>query len=798
MQRLAAGLGARSALAAEALPVLGRAVAGRPPAGFAAWRDLAERLYGPVVSAPPGSLKEVAAKVGLAGDRLPFDRALFALQSYYALAVRRVAAELCGEAAAGALDEPVFGWVRGGESPEVEAVVERISAAAAECAKLEFTLQRANQAGAESGMLTREREHAGRIVATSSFPPPLPAVDLFKHLYESLFPRALRHALGEYYTPDWLADHVLEQAGWPGSEGRRLLDPSCGSGTFLVAAIGELRRGEDSAVAREARLERIAARVAGFDLNPLAVLSARANYLVAVRDLLPADRPVSVPVFCCDAIGGDVRAPGGPFDVLAGNPPWIAWDNLPASYRRATLPLWRHYGLFSLDGSAGRHGGAKKDLAMLLLYAAADRYLREGGRAAVVVSRTLLHTHEAGDGFRRFRLGPEGSPLGVLRVDDFSRLRVFPEAASCTAALLLEKGHTTAYPVPYVRWLPDGTRGRRGGRHSPRVEHAAEPIDASRPGSPWFVRPRGLRTPLRELVGPSDYTARLGANSAGANGVYWVELLGPAPGGVRIRNLAGAGRRTVETVECVVEPDLLFPLLRWGDVARYRARPLAHLLLPQDSAVRTGLPPDLMRARCPQTLDYFARFEPMLRRRAAYRRYQEDRPYYSMYNVGPYTLAETKVVWRRMDTRLTAAVVEQVEHPLLGARPVVPQETCVLIDCTTPEEGYYLCSLINSAVVGFLVGAHSVAGGKGFGTPGILGFLRLRRFDPDCDLHRALAAAGRAAHEAAANDGEPAGSAEQADLQQAIDAAAAALWGLDAAEQRAVARFMADATCHEP
>lgn len=37
--------------------------------------------------------------------------------------------------------------------------------------------------------------------------------DLFKGLYQSFVPRALRHALGEFYTPDWLAAHVVNQAG---------------------------------------------------------------------------------------------------------------------------------------------------------------------------------------------------------------------------------------------------------------------------------------------------------------------------------------------------------------------------------------------------------------------------------------------------------------------------------------------------------------------------------------------------------------------------------------------------------
>ena len=158
-------------------------------------------------------------------------------------------------------------------------------------------------------------------------------------------------------------------------------------------------------------------------------------------------------------------------------------------------------------------------------------------------------------------------------------------------------------------------------------------------------------------------------------------------------------KRPCLACEAVIEPDLLYPLVRWADVDRWSARPSGYLLLAQDAMTRTGIAEDRMRRDYPRTYAYLKQFEPLLRPRAAYRRYQGRQPFYSMYNVGPYTLSAAKVIWRRMDRRIRAAVVETIDDPHLGPRPVVPQETCVLIACACGDEAHYLCGLLNSSLV---------------------------------------------------------------------------------------------------
>jgi hypothetical protein len=136
---------------------------------------------------------------------------------------------------------------------------------------------------------------------------PAQSRDLLKKLYQQLFPKSVRHDLGEYYTPDWLAEHVLNELGYEGDPDERLLDPACGSGTFLVMAINRIRRWYDENRERCAYdegglLKKILANVIGFDLNPLAVMAARTNYLVAIKDLIRHVGSVEIPVYLCDSI----------------------------------------------------------------------------------------------------------------------------------------------------------------------------------------------------------------------------------------------------------------------------------------------------------------------------------------------------------------------------------------------------------------------------------------------------------------------------------------------------------------
>ena len=128
------------------------------------------------------------------------------------------------------------------------------------------------------------------------------AADLFRDLYQAAVPRVVRSSFGEFYTPHWLAQHVLETAR-PIREWR-VIDPCCGSGTFVIAAIAKLRAEcEAQGLRSRETLQQILSRVVAVDLNPLSVLTARINYFIHISNLLPPQLRTGlvIPVFLGDA-----------------------------------------------------------------------------------------------------------------------------------------------------------------------------------------------------------------------------------------------------------------------------------------------------------------------------------------------------------------------------------------------------------------------------------------------------------------------------------------------------------------
>lgn len=208
--------------------------------------------------------------------------------------------------------------------------------------------------------------------------------DLYQDLSE--------HARKQYallQTPDFVEEFILDRTLDPaitefGLDGFKMIDPTCGSGHFLLGAFDRLieawREAEPGTSQRELA-QRALDSVHGVDLNPFAVAIARFRLLVAALNVSGESRLENLPRFTLNLAVGDSLLHGShpgmlfpPEDVKAalahhyptedvdeadrllradsyhavvGNPPYIAVSDKAAreSYRRLYSAVSGHYTL---------------------------------------------------------------------------------------------------------------------------------------------------------------------------------------------------------------------------------------------------------------------------------------------------------------------------------------------------------------------------------------------------------------------------------------------------------------------
>ncbi len=120
--------------------------------------------------------------------------------------------------------------------------------------------------------------------------------DVLKGVYQELIDLDTRHSLGEYYTPDWLCERVVSEFDF--KKGELILDPSCGSGSFLRAAIHRLRQLNTGITAEE-----INSSIYGIDIHPLSVQIAKTTVLLALgKDISKSKRPIHINIILANTL----------------------------------------------------------------------------------------------------------------------------------------------------------------------------------------------------------------------------------------------------------------------------------------------------------------------------------------------------------------------------------------------------------------------------------------------------------------------------------------------------------------
>lgn len=700
--------------------------------------------------------------------------------------------------------------------------------------------------------------------------------DLFKRLYQNLVPRKVRHDLGEYFTPDWLAELLLNEVGYDGNPDRRVLDPACGSGTFLVLTIKRIKDyAEEHFLSKNETAEKILKNVVGFDLNPLAVLASRANYIIALGELIRY-RPregIEIPIYLADSVlvtrkatlyggrdyvlttsEGDfwipvdivkkdllpallssidqfvklryekedfqkllakekhelseevVNALGrlyekilrleeknrnriwtrllknsfapllvGKFDYVVGNPPWVNWANLPTHYRKWTKEIWDLYGLTEASE-------VKRDVAMLFVARCFEKYLENGGLAFLIPFTT--YKTPAGAGFRKYL----ATKCKVFKIHDVAELYPFEGAVNRTSLLVIGNGQTK-FPIPCLMWSNTKSTGIDQGEELSNVrkmtrqnEMLLAPILEGKSESPWMIISHNAYNAVKKAIRPSQYKAHSGVDT-NLNGVYWIEVLSKEPSGILVRNLSDIGKKQLKEITRVVEKEVVYPLLKGEDVKKWFGVPSSYIVVPHDPKIGKPLSESKIKNECPKAFGFLVEFKNALQNRSTHRLWGKGNPFYAVYKISGYTFSPYKVVWKYIAGKISSrgefsvGVVGQASDPLLGIKPIVPNNNVMLIPTTEATEAFFIAAVLNSTISRLIVNSYTTIGISTH----VLEHVYVPQFNPTNLLHVELSKLSKKAYELAKKYHKHGDAVTQEALRKVedeIDATVAQLYGI--------------------
>jgi len=177
-------------------------------------------------------------------------------------------------------------------------------------------------------------------------------VDLVGMLYESYIPQVERKLLGQFYTPFQVVDYILNSISYnytESIENKKLIDISCGSGSFIIRAINRLVKkliksynidniSEINFKDAKIVILQIKESITGIDINPIACILCQINIIFSLLDLIKIiyeqEEDYELPIFDIHNLSTLEFNFSEKYDYVVGNPPYVFIRDIPLEERK--------------------------------------------------------------------------------------------------------------------------------------------------------------------------------------------------------------------------------------------------------------------------------------------------------------------------------------------------------------------------------------------------------------------------------------------------------------------------------
>lgn len=354
-------------------------------------------------------------------------------------------------------------------------------------------------------------------------------------------------------------------------------------------------------------------------------------------------------------------------DLYIGNPPFINFSDLEAEYRERIKPLWLEYFPDS-KGFKMLLGDSRGDIAQLIFAHTVKKYLKKGAQIGVILPDSLIKGNSASKGFRDFK------NITIDKLVDLSHMSAFDNTTRNCFYILSTVGGTTKFPIDY----------KKKNRVVKLIKSGDDLIE------------RGV-----SILKPSEYSARQGINTLGANAVFFFKEQPP------------------------FKSPLLQPLLKSSDINSFSYKQSYQILFPYKDGKL--IDEEDLKTNYPTEYEYLYSHKDILANRKS--RFA-SKCWYTLFGVGEYTNRKYKTVWRGLGAKTLMASVTENVIPNQAMNCYIPAEDI--------KEAHFLCGIMNSNIYKNQLSLLNEEGAKSFAQPTTINKIFIPKFSSKDSIHKRI------------------------------------------------------------
>lgn len=409
---------------------------------------------------------------------------------------------------------------------------------------------------------------------------------------------------------------------------------------------------------------------------------------------------------------------------------------------------------------------------MAVTYVSIDQYLKDGGSMVFLLPASFLKSTKGGEGFRKLQIIRNGQnvPFAIDSVHDFSDVSLFTIA---TVAVKFLKGKKMEYPMEkYVVFHQNGRKSKFDSHcdwdtvSQQLISETllAQPVDQHDAQSAWLtLKSMDFADSVLDRTKPRYYRGRKGIEPAGAKGVYILKTPKKDPSGLlKIENdITRQRRQDIKDKGAhigLVEETFIFPMLGGRNISKWRVKSNEFMIVPHSALYKYGIPEKELSKSSPYTymwLDYY--HDELLETRKQNGKFFNPKinPFYRLDNVGEYTYAPYKVLWKEQTGSMSAVVVSTYLRSIPNADPelfaedkiIVVDSKVLMLDVYSEMEAYYVCGIINAPIITEVVDGYAISTNRGVD---VLKYIAIPKYDATDEKHNAIADISKRIHGKAA------------------------------------------------